>query len=73
MQLTPQIEEVVSTIDERLTELAAERAELEVYQALNKQHKGIEYALLDRELTTARQELAKVMPHSLDVEARILK
>eukprot|EP00878_Enallax_costatus_P007647 GHUV01008006.1.p1 GENE.GHUV01008006.1~~GHUV01008006.1.p1 ORF type:complete len:1195 (+),score=501.93 GHUV01008006.1:213-3797(+) len=55
-----QIEEMVSAIDEKLAELAAERAELEAYQTLDRQHRGIEYALLDRELTTARQELAKV-------------
>lgn len=60
----PQIEEMVSAIDEKLAELAADRAELEAYQALDKQHRGIEYALLDRELTTARQELAKVTGYS---------
>jgi structural maintenance of chromosome 3 (chondroitin sulfate proteoglycan 6) len=55
-----QIEEVVTSIEEKLTELNAERAELEAYQGLDRQQRGIEYALLDRELTAARKELAKV-------------
>eukprot|EP00879_Flechtneria_rotunda_P012761 GHRR01013325.1.p1 GENE.GHRR01013325.1~~GHRR01013325.1.p1 ORF type:complete len:1111 (+),score=537.85 GHRR01013325.1:324-3656(+) len=55
-----QIEEYVTSIEEKLNELNAERAELEAYQALDKQQRGIEYALLDRELTAARQELAQV-------------
>ncbi|KAF8071065.1 SMC3 [Scenedesmus sp. PABB004] len=54
-----QIEEVVASIEEKLGELAAERAELEAYQALDRRARGIEYALLDRELTAARKELAK--------------
>jgi chromosome segregation ATPase len=55
-----QIEEVVTSIEDKLTELNAERAELEAYQGLDRQQRGIEYALLDRELTAARKELAKV-------------
>jgi structural maintenance of chromosome 3 (chondroitin sulfate proteoglycan 6) len=54
-----QIEETIATIEAKLSELNAERAELEAYQALDKQQRGIEYALLDRELTAARRELAK--------------
>jgi hypothetical protein len=44
----------------------AERAELVAYQALDKQQRGIEFALLDRELTAARKELAKVRARQLD-------
>lgn len=62
-----QIEEVVHSIEEKLAELNAERAELEAYQQLDRQQRGIEYALLDRELTAARKELAKVSGCSDDV------
>ncbi|WIA11815.1 hypothetical protein OEZ85_011905 [Tetradesmus obliquus] len=55
-----QIQEVVTSIEDKLAELNAERAELEAYQGLDRQQRGIEYALLDRELTAARSELAKV-------------
>lgn len=47
-------------MNEKLDELEADRAELEAYQALDKQQRGINFALLDRELTAARKELAKV-------------
>jgi structural maintenance of chromosome 3 (chondroitin sulfate proteoglycan 6) len=59
-----QIQECVTSINEKLSELNAERAELEAYQVLDKQQRGIEYALLDRELTAARKELAQVRNYS---------
>jgi hypothetical protein len=43
-----------------LSELNAERAELEAFQALDRTARGIEYALLDRELSGARRELSAV-------------
>jgi hypothetical protein len=55
-----QIDETAKAIEEKLAEVNAERAELVAYQALDKQQRGIEFALLDRELTAARKELAKV-------------
>lgn len=55
-----QIEELVRNIEQRLSELNAERAELEAFQALDRTARGIEYALLDRELSGARRELSAV-------------
>jgi len=55
-----QIEETSKAIAERLSTLETERKELEEYHELDKERRGIEYALLDRDLTAARRELAKV-------------
>lgn len=55
-----QIDETAANMEEQLAQINADRAELLAYQALNKKQRGIEYALLDRELTSARKELAKV-------------
>lgn len=55
-----QIEETSKAIAERLSALETERKELEEYHELDKERRGIEYALLDRDLTGARRELAKV-------------
>jgi hypothetical protein len=55
-----QIDETAATMEEQLAQINADRAELLAYQALDKKQRGIEYALLDRELTSARKELAKV-------------
>lgn len=55
-----QIDETAKDIEEQITQINADRAELLAYQALDKRQRGIEYALLDRELTSARKELSKV-------------
>lgn len=47
-------------IAERLAELDADRQELARYQALDKQRRGLEYALYDKELSKTREELAQV-------------
>jgi hypothetical protein len=58
--LNLQIDETAKDINEQLAQINADRAELLAYQALDKRQRGIEYALLDRELTSARKELSKV-------------
>lgn len=55
-----QIEEVVQYIEEKLSELDAEREELAQYQQLDKQRRSIEYSIFDHELTETRQKLEKV-------------
>lgn len=58
--LACQIDETAGAIEEQIAQINADRAELLAYQALDKKQRGIEFALLDRELTSARKELAKV-------------
>lgn len=65
-----QIDETAKDIDEQLAQINADRAELLAYQALDKRQRGIEYALLDRELTSARKELSKVRQAAQWVWAR---
>jgi len=55
-----QIQEVVDQLDEKLSELDAEREELHRYQQLDKQRRGLEYALYDKELTDARKKLDEI-------------
>lgn len=55
-----QIDQTAGDIEEQIAQINADRAELLEYQALDKKQRGIEFALLDRELTSARKELAKV-------------
>mmetsp|Transcript_28839 Transcript_28839/g.68899 ORF Transcript_28839/g.68899 Transcript_28839/m.68899 type:complete len:1112 (-) Transcript_28839:128-3463(-) len=55
-----QIQEVVDQLDEKLAELDAEREELHKYQQLDKQRRGIEYALHDKELTETRKKLEEI-------------
>ncbi|PWA77306.1 RecF/RecN/SMC [Artemisia annua] len=55
-----QIIQVVQYLDERLRELDEEKAELKKYQQLDKQRKGLEYTIYDKEVSEARRELAEV-------------
>jgi structural maintenance of chromosome 3 (chondroitin sulfate proteoglycan 6) len=55
-----QIEEVVGYIEEKLSELDAERAELAEFQRADAELRGVEYALCDRDLTEARGKLGGV-------------
>lgn len=48
-------------LDERLRELDEEKAELKKYQQLDKQRKGLEYTIYDKEVSEARRELAEVI------------
>jgi hypothetical protein len=50
----------MSTIEEKLAELDAERQELAQYQAADKERRALEYAIHDRELTTTRTKLKEV-------------
>jgi len=55
-----QIQEVVEQLDEKLGELDAEREELHKYQQLDKQKRGLEYAVYDKELSDARKKLDEI-------------
>lgn len=50
----------VEQLDEKLGELDAEREELHKYQQLDKQKRGLEYAVYDKELSDARKKLDEV-------------
>jgi len=52
------VREALSVIQERLAELDGEAAELERYNAADKQRRGLEYALYEAELGDARRALA---------------
>lgn len=51
------VEEVLSYIEERLSELEAEKTELTEYEQLDKQRRAVEHALCSRELGQAKQSL----------------
>ncbi|RHN70833.1 putative structural maintenance of chromosomes protein [Medicago truncatula] len=53
------IDQVVQNLDERLKELDEEKEELGKYHDLEKQRKSLEYAILDKEVQDAKQNLAK--------------
>ncbi|KEH36019.1 structural maintenance of chromosomes protein [Medicago truncatula] len=55
------IDQVVQNLDERLKELDEEKEELGKYHDLEKQRKSLEYAILDKEVQDAKQNLAKVI------------
>ncbi len=50
----------ISQLDARLKELDEERAELNQYQALDKQERSLKYAILDQEIRTIKAELDEV-------------
>ncbi len=52
--------EQVDQLDSKLGELDAERDELHKYQQLDKQRRGLEYTLYDKELADARKKLGDV-------------
>ncbi|ELP89408.1 structural maintenance of chromosome protein, putative [Entamoeba invadens IP1] len=54
-----QIEEVMNYIKERLTELKDEQQELDEYEKLDKQRKGIERALVVKKINSLNTELEK--------------
>jgi structural maintenance of chromosome 3 (chondroitin sulfate proteoglycan 6) len=56
-----QIDQVVQNLDERLKELDEEKEELGKYHNLDKQRKSLEYAILDKAVQDAKQNLAKVI------------
>ncbi|KAF6265896.1 RecF/RecN/SMC [Scenedesmus sp. NREL 46B-D3] len=51
---------IMAETEARRTQVRARHRGVLAYQGLDRQQRGIEYALLDRELTAARKELAKV-------------
>ncbi|KAL8029530.1 hypothetical protein ABFS82_14G227100 [Erythranthe guttata] len=55
-----QIIQVVQYLDDRLRELDEEKEELKKYQQLDRQRKSLEYAIYDKELHDARQQLVKI-------------
>lgn len=55
-----QIIEVVTFIEERLSELDEEKEELRKYQELDKQHRSLEYTIFDKELAETKTKLDKV-------------
>lgn len=48
-----------------MRELDEERAELARYQEADKERRGIEYAIYDRELTAVKKQLEQVVLHCL--------
>ena len=54
------IQDLVDQLENRLSALAEEREELEAYQAADKQRRGLEYTILDREISSVKEKLAKV-------------
>ncbi|KAF5830766.1 putative chromosome associated protein [Dunaliella salina] len=52
-----QIEELLVSIDDKLTELDADRKELAEYQDLDRERRALEFALSDRELVNVRKQL----------------
>ncbi|KAL7127032.1 hypothetical protein ABFS83_14G226900 [Erythranthe nasuta] len=55
-----QIIQVVQYLDDRLRELDEEKEELKKYQQLDRQRKSLEYAIYDKELHDAKQQLVKI-------------
>jgi len=51
------INEVITYIEERLSELESEKEELTAYQKLDRSRRAIEYTLYDKELRRARSQL----------------
>lgn len=56
-----QIIQVVQYLDDRLRELDEEKEELKKYQQLDRQRKCLEYAIYDKDIHDAKQQLAKVV------------
>jgi structural maintenance of chromosome 3 (chondroitin sulfate proteoglycan 6) len=54
------VQEAVRSIEKRLEELGEEKTELQEYQRLDNQRRGLEYAIFDHELRQAMQELDTV-------------
>eukprot|EP01041_Mallomonas_annulata_P001154 gene1154-2235_t len=55
-----QIQEVLSFIDERLSELDKEQEELKEYESLDKNRRALEYSLYDKELSKAKHQLEEM-------------
>ena len=50
----------VAQLDERMQQLEEERAELVRWQGLDKQRRGLQYAIHDADLADASEKLAQV-------------
>lgn len=51
---------MVAHIEERLSELDAEKDELKEYQKLDKQRRAMEYTIFEKELHQCKEELERV-------------
>ena len=52
----------MAALEERLSELEGERAELAKFQQVDKQRRSLEYTIYDTEITEARQKLEQARP-----------
>eukprot|EP00605_Chrysophyceae_sp_TOSAG23-4_P000929 GSChrysophyteH1.ASY1.ANO1.1029.1 assembled CDS len=60
------IEEVLTFIEERLTELEKEKEELSEYDVLDKHRRALEYSLYDKELSKATEHLSAIEEDALN-------
>jgi len=54
------IDEVIEYIEERLSELEAEKEELAEYQKADRERRALEYALYDQQLRSAKEEIEQI-------------
>lgn len=60
------INEILTSIEERLSELQSEKDELTQYQSLDRQRRALEYTLYDKELRKARSQLDSIEHERLE-------
>lgn len=69
-QRRAQIEELLASIEERLRELDEEKEDLKKWQQLDRQRRGLEFALHDRELGEVRAKLEELEAQRTRLQGR---